>query len=219
MIKIIGICGSRVEAGNVEAYLKNALAYAAGQAEVETELINLVDKKIGPCLHCNWCLRKQTPEKYCARDDDMAEIYPKLLAADGIVVASPVHFGRLSGLAADMIDRTRAFIHGLVYKFPLKNKVGGGMAAAYFRGGGVETTLFSLDLFFLTHQMIVANSGLSQLGAAAFSSREGKGGFEKDIRHMTLQDDYGLLSAKILMDRMIELCRIVQAGVLALNKG
>ena len=217
MIKIVGICGSRVEAGNVEAYLKDALAHAAGRDGVETELINLVGKKIGPCLHCNWCLRKQTEEKYCVQDDDMGEMYPKLLAADGIVVASPVHFGRLSGLTADMTDRTRAFIHGNLYKFPLKNKVGGAMAVSFFRGGGLETTLFSLDLFFLTHQMIVANSGLSQMGAGACSSREGKGGFEKDIRHMTLEDDYGVLSGKMLMDRMIELCRIVQAGTQALK--
>jgi multimeric flavodoxin WrbA len=218
MIKIIGICGSRVEAGNVEAYLKSALAHAVGQSDVETELINLAGKKIEPCLHCNWCLRKQTEGKYCVQDDDMAGIYPKILAADGIVVASPAHFGRLSGLTADMADRTRAFIHGNMYKFPLKNKVGGAMAVAYFRGGGLETTLFSLDLFFLTHQMIVANCGLSQMGAGACSSREGKGGFEKEIRHMTLEDEYGVLSARMLMDRVIELCRIVQAGTLALKK-
>jgi len=93
------------------------------------------------------------------------------------------------------------------------------MAVAFFRGAGLETTLSSLDLFFLTHQMIVANSRLFQLGAGAFSSREGKGRFEKAIRHMTLEDDYGVQSARMLVERVIELARIIKTGTKALTKG
>ena len=148
----------------------------------------------------------------------MGPLYKKLLEADGIIVASPVHFGRLSGLTADLLDRTRAFVHGNIFRMALKNKVGGAMAVAFFRGAGLETTLSSLDLFFLTHQMIVANSGLFQLGAGAYSSRDGKGHFEKDIRHMTLEDDYGILSARILVNRVVELSKIVNAGRQALEQ-
>jgi multimeric flavodoxin WrbA len=147
----------------------------------------------------------------------MGSIYPKLLEADGILLASPVHFGRLSGLMADMMDRTRAFVHGKIYKLPLKNKVGGAMAVAFFRGAGLETTLSSIDIFFLTHQMILANSRLYQLGAGAYSSREGKGRFEKDIRHMALEDEIGVLSARMLVDRVIELARIIKAGIQTLG--
>lgn len=148
----------------------------------------------------------------------MEPIYPKLLEADGILVASPAHFGRLSGLTADWMDRTRAFVHGKIYKMPLKNKIGGAMAVSFFRGAGLETTLSSIDIFFLTHQMIVANSRLYQLGAGAFSSREGRGRFEKDIRHMTLEDEVGVLSAGMLVERVIELARIVKAGTRALKQ-
>jgi multimeric flavodoxin WrbA len=148
----------------------------------------------------------------------MGVLYPKLVEADGIIMASPAHFGRLSGLAADMIDRTRAFIHGKVYRLPLKNKVGGALAIAFFRGAGVETTLTTIDLFFLTHQMIVATGGLYQLGAGAHSSREGKGTFEKEPRHIVLEDDYGVLSARMLADRVVELARIIKAGQQALSK-
>ena len=91
------------------------------------------------------------------------------------------------------------------------------MAIAFFRGGGVETTLFSIDLFFLTHKMIVATGGLGQLGAGAFSSPDGKGRFEKEPRHMVLEDDYGTLAAGILVDRVVELSRIVKAGQRALQ--
>jgi multimeric flavodoxin WrbA len=69
--------------------------------------------------------------------------------------------------------------NGNTYKLPLRNKIGGAMALAFFRGGGIETTLASLNLFFHVQHMIVANSGMYQLGAGAFTSRDGKGRFEK----------------------------------------
>ena len=92
------------------------------------------------------------------------------------------------------------------------------MAIAFFRGGGIETTLSSIDLFFLTQQMILATGGLYQLGAGAYSSLEGKGGFEKEPRHIVLKDDYGILSARMLIDRVVELARIVKAGQKAIGK-
>ncbi len=217
MIKIIGLVGSQVKNGNVAALLGDAFSHAGKAEDLSTEIISLAGKKIGPCLHCNWCTKNQTPERPCSQQDDMSPIYEKLLEADGILIASPSHFGRLSGLTADMMDRTRAFIHGKFYKLPLRNKIGGAVAVTFFRGGGLETTLSSLDLFFLIHQMILANSRLFQLGAGAYSSREGKGGFEKDIRHMTLEDDYGVQSVRLLVQRVVELARIIRAGTQALE--
>lgn len=216
MIKIVALNASRIKDGNVSALLEASLSRTDNQ--VESEVINLAGKKIGPCLHCNWCLKNQTLERPCFQEDDMGPIYQKLLQADGILVASPVHFGRLSGLAADLIDRTRAFTHGKVYRFPLKNKIGGAMAVAFLRGAGLETALLSIDLFFLTHQMILANSRVFQLGAGAFSSPEGKGSFEKNTRHMTLKDDLGVQSARMLVDRVVELAMIVKAGISSLQK-
>jgi multimeric flavodoxin WrbA len=100
----------------------------------------------------------------------------------------------------------------------MKNKIGGALAVAYFRGGGLETTLLSINLLFFSLQMIVATSGLYQLGAGAVTSREGKGRFEKEPRHIVLEDDYGVNSARLLVGRMVELARIVQAGQAALSK-
>jgi len=218
-MKLFGICGSRVRDGNMEALLEEAANHARKQKDVEIEIISLAGKEIEGCLHCNWCIGNQTEDKPCFQEDDMAPIYPKLLEADGIILASPAHFGRLSGVLANMMDRTRAFVHGKVYRLPLKNKVGGAMAIAFFRGGGIETTLFGIDLFFLTQRMIVATAGMYQLGAGAFSSHDGKGKFQKEPRHVVLEDDYGVRSAQMLVDRVIELARIIKAGQEALNKG
>ena len=212
MIKLLGVSGSRVKNGNMEVLLEEAFSQVQQDEELETELIYLAGKEINPCNHYNWCIKSQTEDKYCTQDDDMSGIYPKLLEADGIIVASPAHFGRLSGLMADMIDRSRAFIHGRVYKLPLKNKIGGAIALAFFRGGGIETTLASINLFFFVHQMIVANSGLYQLGAGAYTSPDGKGRFQKEPRHVVLEDELGVISARKLVDRVLELAQIVKAG-------
>ena len=217
MIKLTGICGSRVKEGNMEALLEDALSHVGKHQDVETESISLSGKEILGCNHCNWCVKKQSEDRPCVQDDDMGPIYPKLIKADGIILASPAHFGRLSGILANMIDRTRAFVHGNAYRLPLKNKIGGSMAIAFFRGAGIETTLSSIDLFFLTHQMILATSGLYQLGAGAYSSPEGKGKFNKEPRHIVLEDDYGVLSTRMLADRIVELARIFKAGREALD--
>ena len=218
MFKMLGISGSRVKNGNTSALLEAAFDSARRQEAVDTEIISLAGLNIGACNHCNWCIRNQTEDSCCTQDDDMSAIYPALLNADGIILATPVHFGRLSGVMADFIDRTRAFIHGNTYKLPLRNKIGGAMALAFFRGGGIETTLASLNLFFHIHHMIVANSGTYQLGAGAFTSRDGKGRFEKEPRHIVLEDEIGMTASKKLADRVIELGRIVKAGHQALHK-
>ena len=218
MIKLLGICGSRVKDGNMETLLGEAMTHARQQSDVNAEVIPLWDKEIHGCNQCNWCIRKQSEDQPCVQDDDMKWIYPKLLEADGIILASPAHFGRLSGHMADLMDRTRAFIHGRVFQLPLRNKVGGAMAVSFFRGGGLETTLSSIDLFFLCQQMIVATGGLYQLGAGAYSSPEGKGRFAKTPRHMVLKDDYGVLSARALAERIVELSRIVKAGQIAIGR-
>jgi multimeric flavodoxin WrbA len=205
--------------GNTVAWLDESLNYARQQHAVETKSISLAGKKIAACNHCNWCVRNQSEDKYCTQDDDMSALYPALLKADGIILATPVHFGRLSGSMADFIDRTRAFIHGNIYKLTLRNKIGGAMALAFFRGGGIETTLSSLNLFFFAQQMLVANSGLYQLGAGAYTSPDGKGRFQKEPRHMVLEDSIGVTAAKRLIDRIVELAQIVKAGQAALNVG
>lgn len=217
MLKLLGISGSRVKEGNTSALLDESLRYAREHHRVEAESISLAGMNIAACNHCNWCIRHQTEDKYCAQDDDMSAMYPRLLNADGIILASPAHFGRLSGIMADFIDRTRAFVHARVYKLPLRNKIGGAVALAYFRGGGIETTLSSLNLFFHVHQMIIASSGLYQLGAGALTSPEGKGQFAKEPRHIVLEDTIGVMSAKRLIDRIVELAGIVSAGQAALK--
>jgi multimeric flavodoxin WrbA len=49
----------------------------------------LKDKEINYCTGCGTCFNRKTG---CIQDDDMHEILDKMIAADVIVMATPVYF-------------------------------------------------------------------------------------------------------------------------------
>ena len=69
MIKLVGICGSRVKQGNMEAFLDEAMNQARQYQDVEAESIALWGKEINGCNHCNWCIKNQSPDRPCVQDD------------------------------------------------------------------------------------------------------------------------------------------------------
>ena len=85
-MKIIGIvCSPRV-GGNTEILMQEAMS-GAEEVGAETELIFIRDKNIRPCDGCCSC---EVSGK-CHIDDDMQEIYEKLLDSDGIIISAPTY--------------------------------------------------------------------------------------------------------------------------------
>jgi multimeric flavodoxin WrbA len=212
MVKILGVCSSPVKDSNTEHVLRKALDSIRSDG-VETQLVTLGGKKIHDCVQCNWCLLKQEEGKYCSIEDDMVEIYPKVIAADGLLLATPVYLGRLSGTMAVMLDRLRALDYGKQTSGCLKHKVGAGIAVSWYRNSGVETTLSSLHWAFLTWQMIIASPGsISTFGGAVHSSLGGTGKFDFKEKHQALKDEHGLETAVATAAAMVELVQIVKEG-------
>jgi multimeric flavodoxin WrbA len=212
MIRILGIAGSPVKEGNTEALLKEALHVTSSDPDIQTEVFHLSGLKIDACSHCNWCTKNQTPDKFCALSDGMDGIYPALLRADAIILATPVHIGRLSGIMADMIDRMRVFVYGSAHRGRLKDKVGAALVVGFLRHGGLEMTLSILNNTFALFGMIPVGRG-----GLALTSLDGKGKVTKGIRHMVLEDALGISSAKGAVQRAVELTKIIQAGKKALG--
>ena len=213
MIRILGISGSPVKDGNTEALLREALRASSSDPEVETEAIHLSTLEIAGCHHCNWCIKHQTAEKYCTILDGMDLIYPALLRADVVILATPVHIGRMSGLMSNMIDRLRVFVYGNFHSGKLKDKIGAALVVAFLRHGGLEMTLGSLNSTFALFQMIAVGQG-----GLVLTSVDGKGKVSRGVRHMVLEDSFGLLSARGVVTRALELARIVHAGKKAMLK-
>ena len=104
-MKVIGICGSPRK-GNTEWMLRKLLQGVA-KAGADTELILLREKNIKWCDGCLSCEAGGKGRKgICRIQDDMQQIYPKLVEADGLAFGTPVYFEMLSGLLKNFMDRT-----------------------------------------------------------------------------------------------------------------
>lgn len=197
--------------------LERSLGVLEGMRDVSGELVSLAEHEVADCRHCNWCLRKQAGGKRCALEDGMAGLYPRIEAADAIILATPVYFGRLSGYLAAFIDRMRPYVHGNESAGMLRDKVGGSVAVAWFRMAGLEMALLTINQFFHAVNMIVAAPEFGLQGGAAFSSLEGMGRREGDDRLLVLRDELGVSSVASTLSRAVELARIVKAGRRALE--
>jgi multimeric flavodoxin WrbA len=219
-IKVLGVCGSPIKGGNTEVFLKEALKVAQGLGNVSTELIPLAGKRIEDCRHCNWCISKQEKDKFCAIKDDMAEIYPKLLETDALLLATPTYATRLSGYLATFTDRFRAILLGKRYKRMLTDKVAGALTVAWRRNTGPETALLSVVSTCLGWGMVVVSpgEGFCQFGAVGLSSEDGTGKFDPEDKLGVLKDKLGIAAAHALAKRLVEFTRILKAGREALKE-
>ena len=104
-MKIIGVsCSPRK--GNTE-WMSSKLLETAAQSGAEVELLLLRKMDVRTCRGCLACEEGGRERKgVCKIKDDMTEVYPKLLVADAIVLATPGYFEMLSGLLKNFLDRT-----------------------------------------------------------------------------------------------------------------
>jgi multimeric flavodoxin WrbA len=112
-LKVLGIMGSPRIQGNTDLLLDEALKGAQSQgAEVEKIVVDKL--KIAPCREIYACLK----DGKCVIKDDMNGIYPKILAADAVIVASPIFFYTVSAQLMALISRCQAL---WARKYVLKN--------------------------------------------------------------------------------------------------
>jgi len=84
------------------AVLARQTTKALCESGVEVETIHLHGMDIAPCNACNGCVRKKVN---CVLQDDMQSIYPKLAAADGVILASPIYWFNINAQLKTCIDR------------------------------------------------------------------------------------------------------------------
>ena len=210
---VIGVCGSTVSGGNTEQFLKTALDASEKHGGV-TEFIPLAGKNISDCCQCNWCFKKQTANQLCSIKDDAVSVLNKMILADVVLLASPVYFGRMTGVMASFIDRCRAFVFGATYEGAMRNKIGGALAVGWLRNSGLETALLTIHQSFLMLEMIPVSHHHSGVvfGAAGVSAPQEKGRASQASKLGILSDSYGLKGARALGKRAVDLAQIIKAG-------
>ena len=99
--RVLLLSGSPRQNGNTEI-LCQQFAKGAEDAGHQVELVRVHDLQIGACRACYACRTTKT----CVQNDDMTALLEKLIAADVIVLATPVYFYTMDGQMKTMIDRT-----------------------------------------------------------------------------------------------------------------
>ena len=164
---ILAVNGSPHEAGNTGRAVARALEICRAEG-CDVMSIWLAGLAIAPCRGCFACR-----EGDCAQSDGMDEVCAAMRACDGMLLASPVYMGMVSGQMKVMMDRTVRLRTG--GRFELSGKVGAGIACGGFRNGGQELTLQCMHTFFLQQDMMVVADGppYSHSGAAVAGPTEG----------------------------------------------
>jgi multimeric flavodoxin WrbA len=103
MANILAVYGSPRRKGNTALLLKRAVE-GAREAGGEVEEFVLRDLKMSPCLEIYGC--KETGR--CAIKDDFQVVYDKLLACDGLMLASPIFFYTVSSHTKILMDRCQS---------------------------------------------------------------------------------------------------------------
>jgi len=211
-LKILGIHSSPVKNGNTSSLAEYALRSAASEPGVETEMIALAGLTVGDCIHCNWCMRKQTADRLCNVEDDASAILKKIRDCDILLLASPVYFTRLSGAMACLIDRTRCFLFGRQGHTALRDKVGVALAVGWLRNFGVESTLQSLHSAFLLHEMwtpAVHHAGVAY-GVGALAGKLNDDGTFSDRKRAVMDDTWALSATDQLMKKAVRTARLLK---------
>lgn len=211
-VRLLGINGSPRDKNNSGIMLDKSFEklHAVYPGECETEIVSLRDLRIEPCKACNVCGKTKDTGEYipCVRegDDDVQMVLDKMVAADGLLIATPVYFGLPSDLFAKFVMRTRPLRH---QDFKLANKPVGVMATAGRRSGGAETAILATWLPFVRNGCLVVGNGDGTCQFGAYGWAGGRG-------HI-LSDEWGLEQGFQTSERVYTLAKVIKAGVGALD--
>lgn len=145
-MKVLLINGSPRARGNTAIAL-GEMEKIFAECGVETESIHIGNRDIRGCVACNRCAELGR----CAFDDLVNEVAPKLEAADGMVVASPVYYGSANATVSAFLDR-------LFYSTGFDKTMKVGASVAVCRRGGASATFDQLNKYFTISGMPVASS-------------------------------------------------------------
>jgi multimeric flavodoxin WrbA len=103
-MKILAICGGMREESNTNKLVKK-VAEASG---CDYDLVDMGKIEIKPCTGCSECMMN---EGKCPIEDDMQDLYEKLMDTDGIILGSPTYYMNVSGAVKCFIDRSLALYY------------------------------------------------------------------------------------------------------------
>jgi multimeric flavodoxin WrbA len=157
-MNVVAFNGSSRRDGNTAILLRQVLAELEKEG-IQTELVQLGGTRLSGCAACLRC--KETKDMTCAlKNDVLNACVQKMVAADGILIGSPVYFADATATTKALIERA-----GMVTRAndrALRRKVGAAVVAV--RRGGAVHSFDSINHFFQISEMLVVGSSYWNLG-------------------------------------------------------
>jgi multimeric flavodoxin WrbA len=163
---VVAIIGSPRAHGNAAAAVATATAELERRG-IRCETLPLCQYLIEPCRGHENCGTRRS----CPVEDDAEEVYEKVYAADGLILATPVYFANVSAQMKAFMDRTNhRYLHGP----PLAPRVAGLIAIG--GQGGLKSTIAAMQRFLMiscpTPPAIEAVTGIAEKAGAARRSEQ-----------------------------------------------
>ncbi len=157
-MRVVAFNGSPREDGNTFQLIRLVLGTLEG-AGIRTEIVQLGGQAIHGCRACYQCAANR--DRRCAETEDAANaLIEKMLACEGMIIASPTYFSNVTAEVKALIDRA-----GLVAKVNgdmLRRKVGAAVIAV--RRAGSTQAFNAINQFFTINQMIIPGSDYWNVG-------------------------------------------------------
>ena len=186
-MKVLILNGSPRANGNTSVAI-NELVKTFESEGIETEVCHVGNKAVRGCIACRKCAELGR----CVFDDVVNELAPKIEAADGLIVASPVFYSSANATLIACLDRLFFSTH-----FDKTMKVGASVVVA--RRGGCSSTFDELNKYFTITGMPIASS-------LYWNSVHGRESGE------AAYDAEGLMNMRILARNMTFLMRSIALG-------
>ncbi|MFV0289511.1 MAG: flavodoxin family protein [Mangrovibacterium sp.] len=152
-MKVIAINGSPHRNGNTHFALAT-IGEEISAAGIDFEILHIGGETISSCSGCGKCFRLKN--NTCGMHSDIVNAtIPKILEADGVVIASPVHYSGMSGAMKCYLDRVW-YVSTANNNSLFRHKVGA--AAVAVRRSGGSATLDSLYHYLSYSEMMIATS-------------------------------------------------------------
>ncbi len=132
--------GSPRREGNTSALVQQ-LAAALTARGAEVEIVPLFQLNVLGCNNCGRCQHERLP-RHCSIDDDMLQLYPKYLASDVCVLASPIYMWQFTPCTLAFINRLHCLAQSSDFRY--NEQKGRLLAAAITMGDEKEVADYAV---------------------------------------------------------------------------
>jgi multimeric flavodoxin WrbA len=221
-IRIVGISSSPRHA-NTELLVREALAAAQARYDVACELVSFKGKKISGCVDCKSCERRREANlvDQCVLQDDWRELVRPLVdpVPNGLIIGAPVYFANVNAHLRAYMERCTSLLKPYWHpeiphaSVDWTHTAAGAVAVGFHRHGGQEMAVNTILQWMLICGFVVVGSSNAAKGPVGYFGGEAwQDATGEATKESVLKDEWGLLSARIVGERVAETAVLLARG-------